>query len=41
VNETDEWLKHNDPIPHERILADFGVTMDDFQRMGEAPAYCG
>ena len=29
-----EWLKHNDPISHEEILAEFGLTGEDFDRMG-------
>ena len=23
-----EWLKHNKPIPHEEVLAVFGLTLD-------------
>ncbi|MGA3259069.1 MAG: hypothetical protein ABSE35_09320 [Bryobacteraceae bacterium] len=26
VTEADEWLKHNQPIPHEAVLAEFGLT---------------
>lgn len=26
-----EWLKHNQPIPMEEVLADFGLTMEDFE----------
>jgi hypothetical protein len=37
VAEAREWLKHNQPIPHEELLAEFGLTMDDFQRMGRTP----
>src|SRR5271165_6462332 len=29
-----EWLKHNQPIPHEEVLAEFGLTLEDFERMG-------
>lgn len=32
-----EWLKHNQPIPHEEVLADFGLTPEDFERMGRTP----
>jgi hypothetical protein len=32
-----EWLKHNKPIPHEEVLAVFGLTLDDFERMGRTP----
>ena len=37
VAEADEWLKHNAPIPHEDVLADFGLTMADWRRMGDEP----
>ncbi len=32
--ESEEWLKHHKPIPHEQVLADFGITqaeIDDYQ----------
>ncbi len=32
-----EWLKHNKPIPHEEVLAEYGLTMEDFERMGQTP----
>lgn len=35
--ESREWLKHNKPIPHEEVLAEFGLTADDFDRMGRTP----
>ena len=37
VAESREWLKHNKPIPHEEVLAEFGLTSDDFDRMGRTP----
>jgi hypothetical protein len=37
VAEADEWLKHNPPIPHEEVLAEFGLTTADWERMGEEP----
>lgn len=37
VAEADEWLKHNQPIPHEEVLAEFGLTMDDWDKMGKEP----
>jgi hypothetical protein len=37
IAEADEWLKHNQPVPHEEVLAEFGLTMDDWQRMGREP----
>jgi hypothetical protein len=40
VAEAKQWLRDNGGkgIPHEEVLADFGVTMDDFRRMGEERA---
>jgi len=37
VAEADEWLKHNQPIQHEEVLAEFGLTMSDWQEMGKDP----
>jgi hypothetical protein len=37
VDEADEWLKHNEPIPHEVVLAEFGLTMADWDKMGKEP----
>ncbi len=31
------WLKNHDPIPNEEVLAEFGLTTDDFERMGRTP----
>ena len=31
------WLENNQPIPNEDVLADFGLTDEDFQRMGRTP----
>lgn len=33
----DEWSKHNDPIPHEQVLAEFGLTMADWEKMSREP----
>ena len=33
ISEADEWLKHNQPIPHERVLAEFGLTAADWEKM--------
>jgi len=40
VEEAKRWLRENGGkgIPHEEVLADFGLTMDDFRRMGEEHA---
>ena len=37
VEEAKRWLRENGGkgIPHEEVLADFGLTLDDFRRMGE------
>jgi hypothetical protein len=37
VDDARDWLKHNQPIPHEEVLAEFGLTMADFERMGQTP----
>src|SRR5688572_10931967 len=36
IDEASEWLKHNKGIPHAEVLADFGLTMKDFEKMGDA-----
>lgn len=40
VDEAKQWLRENGGkgIPHEEILAEFGLTPDDFLRMGEERA---
>jgi hypothetical protein len=35
--EARDWLKHNEPIPHEEVLEELGLTPDDFERMGRTP----
>ena len=37
VAEADEWLTHNQPIRHEEVLADFGLTIADWEKMGQEP----
>jgi hypothetical protein len=37
VAEAREWLKHNQPIPHEEVLAELGLSLADFERMGRTP----
>jgi len=32
-----EWSKNNLPIPHEEVLAEFGLTMAYFERIGQTP----
>jgi hypothetical protein len=33
IAEADEWSRRNSPIPHEQVLAELGLTMDDWERM--------
>jgi hypothetical protein len=35
--EAREWLKHNQAIPHDDVLADLGLTAADFELMGRTP----
>lgn len=37
IAKADEWSKNNRPIPLEEILADFGLTMADWQTMVKTP----
>ena len=37
IAEADEWLKHNQPIPHEEVLAALGLTITDWEKMTEEP----
>ena len=37
VAESREWLKHNKAIPHEEVLAEFGLSLEDFEQMGRDP----
>ena len=37
VAEADAWLQHNRPIPHEEVLAEFGLSMADWEKMGREP----
>ena len=37
VAEAEEWLKRNKPIRLEEVLADVGLTMEDWERMGKTP----
>jgi hypothetical protein len=38
IDEASEWFQHNQGIPHEEVLAEFGLTREDFDKMGDAPA---
>ena len=37
IAEADEWLQRNEPIPHEEVLTELGLTMEDWERMGNEP----
>jgi hypothetical protein len=32
VNQSREWLEHNQPIPHEQVLAELGITKEEIER---------
>lgn len=34
IAESDAWSKTHAPIPHEQVLAEFGLTSDDWEKMG-------
>ena len=36
VAEATEWLQHNQPIPFEEVLSDFGLTVEDVKNHKEA-----
>jgi len=31
------WLENHQPIPHDDVLAEFGLTSEDFERMARTP----
>ena len=37
IAEADEWSKHNDPIPHEQVLAEFGLSVAEWEKMSGEP----
>jgi hypothetical protein len=37
VAEAREWSKHNQPIPNEDVLSEFGLTLAEFERLGQTP----
>ena len=37
VAASEVWLKDNQPIANEEVLAEFGLTSEDFERMGRTP----
>jgi hypothetical protein len=32
------WLKNNQPIPHEDVLSEIGISPEDFERLGRTPS---
>jgi len=32
LDEAREWLKHNEPVPHEQVLAELGITQEEIDR---------
>ena len=37
VADAGEWLGHNQPIPHHQVLAEFGLTLADWEEMAASP----
>ncbi len=37
IGEADEWSKNNEPIPHDQVLAEFGLSMADWEKMSREP----
>lgn len=37
IDEADQWSKRNPPIPMEEVLADFGLTITDWETMAQTP----
>lgn len=37
IAEADERSKHNEPFPHDRVLADFGLSEADWEAMSGEP----
>ncbi len=37
IAEADGWLKHNGPIPHDDVLAEFGLSVADWEKMSTEP----
>lgn len=35
LTEAREWLKHNKPIPHKQVLAEFGLTQEEIDHHRE------
>lgn len=37
VTASKAWLENNEPIPNREVLAEFGLTEEDFEQMGHTP----
>lgn len=37
IAEADEWSKNNAPIPHEQVLAEFGLSTAEWEKMSREP----
>lgn len=37
VDASKEWAKTHEGIPNEEVLAEFGITSEEFERMGRTP----
>ena len=37
IAEADEWSRNNEPIPHQQVLAEFGLSMADWEKMSREP----
>jgi hypothetical protein len=37
IAEADEWSNHNAPIPHEQVLAEFGLSTQEWEKMSREP----
>jgi hypothetical protein len=37
VEASKEWLKNHAPIPQKEVLAEFGLSLEEFERMGRTP----
>jgi len=35
LDESREWLKHNQAIPHEQVLAEFGITQQEIDNCNQ------
>ena len=36
LNESQEWAQHNPSIPHEQVMAELGITLEEIDRYNKA-----